>query len=381
MQKADLHSGHFYGYRENTRAWERTEDRPIKVELIEPLAGGRNRIRFPDGSESEVRSAQLIFNWSEEAVAKLLRHDERERGFREATFSDWRVSEAASVVFDTVLGKNAFHAQNDRGWLRDDQEQRICAAAEVTEDLAELSPVAERAEDELCLPLQTVELLAKRIAERTPDAIEAEVKRAIADLEERGYHRLFEHYKDSWNLALEWAGKEPVAVPAKELSPSEAFKELWDRLHGQGMRSGYWEERAWFADADQLRTIGPLLAQATSYAGRLAISDLGDGKFRVALELQHEPEALDPQQMANLAFSLSQPQALMLSRIREAGSEGFEFPSELGKDKTLESLIKEELVWESTVKGADREERHSRGRFRLTDAGWRALEHLKPRAT
>lgn len=381
MQKAELQAGHFYGYRENTRAWERADDRPIKVELIEALAGGKNRVRLSDGSEREVRSAQLILAWSEDAVTALLRRDERERGFREATVSDWRVSEAASVVFDAVLGENEFDVQDDRGWLRDDQEQRICDAAEVAEDLTELSPVAERGEDDICLPLQTVELLAKRIAERIPDAIESDIEKAIAGLEERGYHRLLERYKDSWNLALEWAGKDPVALPAKELSPSEAFKELWDRLRGQGVRSGLWEERAWFADEDQLRTIGALLAQATRYAGRLTISDLGEGKFRVALELQHESEALDPQQMANLAYSLSQPQARMLSRIREAGSEGFAFPSELGKDKTLESLVKENLAWESAINNADTAERHRRGRFRLTDAGWRALEHLKPRAT
>jgi hypothetical protein len=325
VQKAELHVGDFYGYRANTRAWERADDPPIKVELLEVLDGGKNRIRLPDGSEKTVRSAQLILAWSEKRVAALLHRDERERGFRDATFSDWRVCEAASIVFDTVLGENAFHVQDDRGWLRGDQEQRICSAAEITGDLADLSPVARRSEDDICLPLQTVELLAKRIAERTPDAIEAEVKRVIADLEERGYQQLFDQYKGSWDLALSWAGKEPVALPAKELSPSEAFKQLWDRLRGQGLRSGYWEERAWFADEDQLRAIGPLLAQTTRYAGRLTISDLGDGRFRVALDLQHEPEVLDPQQMTNLAFSLSQPQARMLLASARQGTKVLSF--------------------------------------------------------
>lgn len=51
MDKANLHEGRDYGFREKIRAWERAGDRPVRVGLVEVLPKGQNLIRLPDGTE------------------------------------------------------------------------------------------------------------------------------------------------------------------------------------------------------------------------------------------------------------------------------------------------------------------------------------------
>jgi hypothetical protein len=378
VDKANLHEGHDYGYRENLRAWERAEDRPIKVKLLKVLPKGQNLIRLPDGSEAKVRSAQLVLEWSEDSVAALLREEEQERGFRKTTFANSTVAGAAMVVFDGLLGERSAVVQDDRARLTLQQEREIAEAAEVSHGLAELSPGVHREDGDTWLPLPIVELLAKRIAERAPDSVVAEVNRLVADLQEGEHSRpLLEYYKPKWDLALEWAGKDPVALPPEEISPSEAFHQLFDRLRGQGACCIGSEEHAWVVEESQLRSLGALLGPVARYMGRLSIRALGDGKFRLALDLPREPEIFDTRDMTNFALSLSQSQTRMLVAIREAGDQGFEFPRRFGQDRTLESLIIRDLVWESENRETSREKRLQRGRFRLTDGGWRVLELLK----
>jgi hypothetical protein len=250
LDKTNLHEGHAYAFRDNTRAWERGEDPPVRVTLLRHLGGGQNLVRFEDGSEAEVRSAQLIQEWSPERIDELLRAEERERAFRAATTRDGTACDAVALVFSTVVEEPYVHT--DRAFLSPEEERRILAAAEVTEDPRDLSPVAFRdADGEICLPLPTAILLAKRIAERDPESVVKAVDEALEDLQRRGYADLADHYKPSWDAALAWAGKEPKALPPKEMQPSEAFQELWERLRGQGVRRMGTEEHSWWVSPDQ----------------------------------------------------------------------------------------------------------------------------------
>jgi hypothetical protein len=127
LDKANLHKGHAYAFRENTRAWERGEDPPVRVTLLQHLGGGQNLVRFEDGSGAEVRSAQLIQEWSPERIDELLRAEERERGFRAATTRDNTASDAVALVFSTIVEDSYVHA--DRAFLSPEEERRIRAAA------------------------------------------------------------------------------------------------------------------------------------------------------------------------------------------------------------------------------------------------------------
>jgi hypothetical protein len=378
MDKANLHEGCDYGYRQNTRAWERAEDRPVRVRLLEVLPKGQNRIRLPDGTEAWARSGQLVLEWDEEAVSALLRDEEQERGFRATTFSDRTVAGAANVVLDGLLGEDWGYVEHDRASLERDQIEAVGAAANLAHDLADLSPGVRRDDDFVSLSMPVVETLVKRIAERDPDSIVAEVDRRIAHLQDRDHSRaLIEHYKPDWDLALEWAGKAPVELQPEELAPHEGYRRLFDLLRGQGTRCVGSEERAWVIEESQLRELGPLLGPVARYMGRISLRDIGEDRFRLALDLPRDAEIFDTRDMTNFALSLSRPQVKMLVRVREAGEQGLEFPSELGKDRTLQSLVDRDLVWESENREAKREARLGPGRFRLTEGGWRVLELMR----
>jgi hypothetical protein len=196
----------------------------------------------------------------------------------------------------------------------------------VTEDPQDLSPVAFRdADGEICLPLPTAILLAKRIAERDPESVVKAVDEALEDLQRRGYADLADHYKPSWDAALAWAGEEPKALPPKEMPPSEAFNELWERLRGQGVRRMGTEEHAWWVEPEQVLGIGHLLAHVARYLGRVTIRPLADGNVRLALDYAREPRALEPDEARNLALSLSQQQARMLAGFATRATEAQNF--------------------------------------------------------
>lgn len=378
MDKANLHEGRAYAFRENTRAWERGEDLPVRVTLVRHLGRGQNLVRFDDGAEARVRSAQLIEAWAPDRIEELLRGEERERSFRAHTINDHAASEAVALVFSTIVGDA--YVQADRAYLSPAEERPVLAAAEVTEDPEELSPVASRDTDgDLCLPLPTAIILAKRIAERDPEGIVTAVDEAFEDLQRRGYSILADQYKPSWDTALEWAGKDPKALPPKEMQPSEAFTELWERLQGQGVRRIGEEEHAWWVAPEQLMGLGHLLAHVARYAGRVTIRPLADGNVRLGLDHVREARALEPGEARNLALSLSQQQARMLAEVRDAGGDGAEMPADHGH-RTMESLIRQGLVWESEVADDRQATRLIRGRVRLTDAGWRILDSLGPRS-
>lgn len=334
-------------------------------------------MRFDNGSEAKVRSAQLIEEWAAEGIERLLEAEERERVFRANTSHDRTGSEAVTLVFGTVV--DDFDAHHDRLWISREQEGMILAAAEVAQDPLDLSPVAFRDDDgDLLLPLPAAVLLAKRIAERDPESVVSAVDAHQQDLLAQGYASLVELYKPGWDTALGWAGKEPKALPPKEMSPSDAFQELWDRLRGQGVRRSGTEEYAWWIEPDQLLGLGHLLAPVTRYVGRVTIRPLADGNVRLALDYAREPRALEPSEARNLALSLSQQQARMLAEVRDA-ADGAELSADHGY-RTMKSLLDHGLVWESEVADEDPASEFSRGRFRLTDAGWRVLEHLGPRS-
>jgi hypothetical protein len=148
-------------------------------------------------------------------------------------------------------------------------------------------------------------------------------------------------------------------------------------LRGQGTRRDESEEHAWVVEEAQLRKLATLLGPVASYMGRLSIRTLGDGKFRLTLDTPREPEVFNTRDMTNFALYLSQPQVRMLEKIRDAGEQGMEFPHGFGQDRTLESLIARDLVWESENRETNYESRLRRGRFWLTDGGWRALELMQ----
>jgi hypothetical protein len=378
LDKANLHEGHAYVFRENTRAWERAEDRPLRVTLVRQLGGGQHLVRFDDGSEAEVRSAQLIEEWTPERIERLLQAGERERVFRANTITDRTASEAVALVFGTVV--DDFDAHHDRVWISREQEGTILTAAEFAEDPLDLSPVAFRDDDgELWLPLPAAVLLAKRIAERNPESVVSAVDAHHQELLSGGYASLVELYKPGWDTALGWAGKEAKVLPRKEMAPSDAFQELWDRLRGQGVRRRGTEEHAWWVEPDQLMGLGHLLAHVARHVGRVTIRPLADGKVRLALDYVREPRALEPGEARNLALSLSRQQARMLAEVRDAGPDGAELPANHGS-RTMESLLGYGLVWESEVADEGPASEFRRGRFRLTDAGWRVLEYLGPRS-
>lgn len=378
MDKANLHEGRDYGYRENTRAWERSEDRPVRVKLLEVLPKGQNRIRLPDGMEARARSEQLVLQWDEEAVVALLRNEEQERGFRATTFSSRTVATAANVVLDGLLGENWGYVEHDRASLEPDKVKAVGAAANLAHDLADLSPGVHRDDDFIWLPMPVVETIVKRIAERDPDSIVAEVNRRIAHFQDEDHSRaLIEHYKPDWDLTLEWAGKAPVELQPEELAPHEGYRRLFDLLRGQGTRCVGSEERAWVVEESQLRELCPLFGPAARYMGRISVRDLGEGRFRLALDYPRDPEVFGTRDMTNFAHSLSRPQVNMLVRVCEAGEQGLEFPSGPGKDRTLESLVNRDLVWESENRETKREARLRPGRFRLTEGGWRVLELMQ----
>jgi hypothetical protein len=221
MDKANLHEGRDYAYRENIRAWERAEDRPIRVKLLKVLPKGQNQIRLPDGPEIQVRSAHLVLGWDDDAVAELLREEEQERGFRETTFSNRTVAGAANVVFEGLLGEDAPYVDHDRVRFTSQQEREVVAAAEVTQDLAELSPGVHRRKGDTWLPLPVVELLAKRIAERNPDSVVAEIERRMAEFQEgENAYALMEYYKPNWDLAAGVGGQRSgVPTPGGDEPP------------------------------------------------------------------------------------------------------------------------------------------------------------------
>lgn len=121
----------------------------------------------------------------EEAVASLLRDEEQERSFRVTTFSDRTVAGAANVVLDGLLGEDWGYVEHDRASLRPDQIKAVGAAANIAHDLADLGPGVHRDEDYIWLPMPVVEMLVKRIAEWTPDAVVIEVDRSPREAGER----------------------------------------------------------------------------------------------------------------------------------------------------------------------------------------------------
>jgi hypothetical protein len=109
----------------------------------------------------------------------------------------------------------------------------------------------------------------------------------------------------------------------------------------------------------------------------MTLRPLRDGHVRLSLESGHRWRANTPDEIRGLALSLSYQQQVALGELREAGPEGAA-AAELGADpRTVESLVSRDLAEEILLETED--ERIS-FQVRLTDAGWRVLQHLGPRS-
>jgi hypothetical protein len=284
VDKYSLHPGHDYAYRANTRAWEKAEDPPVRATLVESLPGGRHRLRLETGEEIEGRSSQLVARWDEREIDDLLRSEERSRTFSAETVRDDHLAEAVTLVLSTI--STEAYAHSDRAWMPTADEARIRDAAAAQDALIDLSPVAYRDEDEaICLPLPVAGQLARRIAERNPEAVEAAVQASLTDAMSRGHLAIVpKYYKPGWDMALAWAGRAPVTLPEPEARPADAYERLREQLRGRGVRKSADEDHAWTLPEQMLMELGHLLGGATRYSGRLTLRPLSDGHVRLALD-------------------------------------------------------------------------------------------------
>lgn len=378
MDKASLHPGQDYAYRANIRAWEKGEDPPIRATLVESMPRGRHRLRLESGQEIEARSSQLVTRWDPEEIDAVLRQEERSRAFNAETTRDDRLADAVTLVLTTVSAGS--YAYADRAWIPAGEAEKVREAAELQEGLLDLSPVAHLDEDEdaVCLPLPIAGQLARRIAERNPEAVVAAVEASLHDVLSRGYLAIVpEHYKPAWDMAVEWAGRTPVALPEPEASPADAYKRLWEKLRGRGVPKTGDEEHAWKLPNDMVMELGHLLASAARYSGQVTLRPLRNGHVRLSLESGHRWQAKTPDEIRGLALSLSYQQQAALGELREVGPGGAA-AAELGADpRTVESLVSRDLAEEILLESED-----ERIGFQvmLTDAGWRVLQHLGPRS-
>jgi hypothetical protein len=378
MDKENLHQGHDYAYRANTRAWEKRADPPLRATLVESLPRGKHRVRLENGDEIEVRSSQLVARWEPGELDELLHGEERSRAFSRETTRDEHLAAAVELAL-TIVSPDAY-AHRDRALVPTSDAQRITQAAEIQDALLDLSPVAHvnEREDVVCLPLPAASEVARRIAERNPDAVGAAVEARLNDLRSSGHLALVpEYYKPAWDIALEWAGCSPLVLPEPEASPADAYERLWDTLRGRGVPKMGDEEHAWKLSEEMVMEISHLLVGAARYSGRLTLRPLRDGQVRLGLDTGHRWPTKDPDQIRNLALSLSRQQQAALGELREAGPEGAATAEFAADGRTLESLVGRELVEE--IHTEPDEDRIS-VQVRLTDAGWRVLQHLGPRS-
>lgn len=91
MDKSQLREGADYGFRENTRAWEKEADTPERVTY---LGRGNLVVRFPDGREAEVKSRQLVAFWND--VPAKMETEAKERAFRSHTIRSHGISSPSS---------------------------------------------------------------------------------------------------------------------------------------------------------------------------------------------------------------------------------------------------------------------------------------------
>jgi hypothetical protein len=378
MDKENLHQGQDYAYRANTRAWEKGADPPLRATLLESLPRGKHRVRLESGAEIEARSTQLVARWEAGELDELLRAEERSRAFSKQTVRDDRLADAVNLTL-TIVSPDAY-AHGDRAWVPTGDAESITQAAEIQDSLVDLSPVAhvDEHEDAVCLPLPVAGEVARRIAERNADAVGAAVQARLSDLRSSGHLALVrEYYKPAWDIALGWAGRSPVVLPEPEPSPADAHERLWDKLRGRGVPKLGDEEHAWKLPEEIVIEIGHLLAGAARYSGRLTLRPLRDGQVRLGLDTGQRWPAKSPDQIRDLALSLSRQQQAALGELRDVGPNGAA-PGELAADgRTLDSLTARELVEEIHL---ETDEDRVRVELRLTDAGWRVLQHLGPRS-
>lgn len=391
MQKHELHEGSTYAYRDNVQRWRRGEDQPLKATLMRYLRGGRIEIRIDEGPQAgkllTTRSQNLVVNWDAEEIRDLLESEERERRFLAETMTDEAVAEAVSLALGVAI--DTAYASGDRVSLTSAEEvPAVLNAAGLPDiDARTLSPVAyewEESDDEtvVVLPLPVAAKLAARIAERHPDDIAQAVKREHERLRREGLLRLVErHYKPGWDIALRWAGKPPVPLPPKDLTPREAVERLANALGGQGIKKYDREQRAWYVTPEQFTDVAQFLHLASDLEGRVTLQPLGDGNYRLALDYVRD-SLLDwrsNEQVKTLAeWELSDPQRRLLSAARAAGRDGVD-PRDF-HDRTVESLIDRRLVFELGARSETTAERFKYGRVCLTDLGWRVMDHLRPRS-
>jgi translation initiation factor IF-1 len=378
MDKQSLHPGQDYAYRANTRAWEKREDPPLRATLVESMPRGRHRLRLDNGDEIEARSSQLVARWHPADIDALLRREARIRAFSRETIRDDHVADAVELAL-TIVSADAY-AFRDRASIPTRDAEMVREAAEIQDELLDLSPVAylDEPEDSVCLPLPVAQELARRIAERNSDAVDAAVESRLDDLRSRGHMAIVpQHYKPAWDIALGWAGRPPLILPETEASPADAYRRLWEALRGRGVRKKSDEEHAWKLPEEMVMEIGHLLAGAASYSGRLTLLPLPEGHVRLSLDAGHHRPAKIPDAIRGLALSLSRQQQAALGELREAGPEGAAY-AELSADwRTVESLVAREIVEEIHVEADDEQ---IDVRVCLTDAGWRVLQHLGPRS-
>jgi len=287
------------------------------------------------------------------------------------------LAEAVTLVL-TTFSKDA-HAYSDRAWIPAADSEPIREIAEIQDALQDLSPVSYRDEDEdaVWLPLPVAGQLARRIAERNPDAVVAAVEASLKDLMSRGYLAIAPKYKPGWDMAVRWAGRTPVTLPEPEASPVDAYKRLWERLRGMGVATTRREQHAWRVQEEMLLELGPLLGGATRYSGRLTLRAVSDGYVRVALETGYRSPAMTPEEIRSLALSLSRPQQAVLGELRDVGPTGAPSGALAAHRRTVESLVSWGLAERIDVEADDEP---TRDQLRLTDAGWRVPQHLGPRS-
>lgn len=390
MQKHELHEGREYGYRENVRAWERSEDRPLRVALVRYLPRGKVRVRAEDGphagEEFETRSQNLVAPWDDAAITSMLAGEEHERRFRRETTLDRSLSGAVELVFGLVNPHS--YVGDDRAYLDRNQLRALSTAAGMADaDACSLSPVAYTenvdGEKQIVLPLPVAVTIAQRIATRRPEEVAQAVDAAFCDAEREGYRDIVgTWFKPRWDHALAWAGKAPFRVPPMEPDPRKAFDQLFDVLRGQGVQTYDRERHAWYVRPEQFPTISSLLHAVSRREGRVTLQPMSDGNFRLALDYVRDPslEWCDERQVENLAlWGLSDPQRRLLGAARAAGRAGVD-PQGFHA-KTVESLIDQGLVYETEARTETAAQPFKQGRLCLTDLGWRVLGHLKVRSS
>ncbi|MEA2379380.1 MAG: hypothetical protein QOD13_3287 [Thermoleophilaceae bacterium] len=377
MDKQTLHPGQDYAYRANTRAWEKSEDPPLRATLVDSLPRGKHRLRLANGDHIEARSSQLVARWEPDQINELLRQEERSRAFSRETTRDDRVAGAVELAL-TIVSPDAY-AHRDRASVPTRDAETVRQAAEIQDELLDLSPVAyeDEHEDVVWLPLPVSEELARRIAERNPAAVGAAVEARLDDFRSRGHLAIVpEYYKPAWDMALEWAGRPPVILPEPEASPADAHERMWESLRGRGVRKMGDEQHAWKLPEETVMEVGHLLAGAARYSGRLVLLPLHNGHVRLSLDTGHRAAAKTPDEIRGLALSLSAQQQAALGELREAGPKGAVSGRLAADGRTVESLVGRDLAEEIHL---DADNERINVRVRLTDAGWRVLQHLGPR--